>query len=304
MDFEIVTEGLLFPEGPIIMADGTVLVVEIKRGTLTRVYPDGRQEIIADLGGGPNGAAIGPDGAVYIANNGGFLWMDLPDGGTSPYGIPEDYTSGSIQRVDLATGEITTLYKECDGKPLNGPNDIVFDKHGGFYFTDLGKGTSEWHHTGYLYYARIDGSYIARLRGGLQAPNGVGLSPDDKTLYVAETQTARLWAFDVENPGVLQPGPDPWTPGKLVWNASGFSWLDSLAVEADGRICVATVFNGGINIVDPAGDYEHVALPDFVTTNICFGGSDMRDAWVTGSSSGKLFKLRWLRPGLKLHFNA
>ncbi len=66
-----VTDGLMFPEGPVAMADGSVILVEIRRGTLTRVLPNGEQEIVAELGGGPGGAAIGPDGAMYICNNGG-----------------------------------------------------------------------------------------------------------------------------------------------------------------------------------------------------------------------------------------
>ena len=67
-----IADGLQFPEGPIAMPDGSVIVVEIARGTLTRVLLDGRKEVIADTGGGPNGAAIGPDGACYVCNNGGF----------------------------------------------------------------------------------------------------------------------------------------------------------------------------------------------------------------------------------------
>ena len=72
---KVVTRGLRFPEGPVALAGGSVLVVEIARGTLTRVHPDGRQSIVAQLGGGPNGAAIGSDGACYICNNGGFSWI-------------------------------------------------------------------------------------------------------------------------------------------------------------------------------------------------------------------------------------
>lgn len=63
LDYRVVTEGLLFPEGPIAMDDGSVLVVEIKGGRLIRVWPDARKQVVAELGGGPNGAAIGPDGA-------------------------------------------------------------------------------------------------------------------------------------------------------------------------------------------------------------------------------------------------
>jgi gluconolactonase len=78
MDMELVAEGLQFPEGPVAMADGSVLLVEIQRRSLTRISPDGRCEVVADLGGGPNGAAVGPDGAVYITNNGGaFTFHDV-----------------------------------------------------------------------------------------------------------------------------------------------------------------------------------------------------------------------------------
>ncbi len=93
--------------------------------------------------------------------------------------------------------------------------------------------------------------------------------------------------------------------GRVVVNLPDFQWFDSLAVEAGGKVCVATLFNGGITTIDPAtGGFEHLAVPDAVTTNICFGGADMRDAWITASSTGKLYKCRWPRPGLKLNFNA
>ena len=304
MDIELVTEGLQFPEGPIIMRDGSVVLVEIRRQTLTRVTPDGRQHVIARLGGGPNGAAIGPDGAVYVCNNGGFEWIDRPDGLTAPHGTPADYVSGSIQRVDLETGAVTTLYVECDGRPLRGPNDIVFDRDGGFWFSDLGKSNAEWIHHGHLLYARPDGSMIKRVREGLVSPNGVGLSPDGKTVYVAETYTSRVWAFSISGPGELAASQDMWLPGKVMGPLPGYQMLDSLAVEAGGKVCVATLVNGGVTAFDPAGGFEHFAFPDPLTTNICFGGDDMRDAWVTASGTGRLYKCRWPRPGLKLNFNA
>src|SRR5687768_18621708 len=78
--------GLQFPEGPIAMPDGSVLLVEIRRGTLSRVDTDGKVAVVADLGGGPNGAAIGPDGACYVVNNGGFLWSEL-DGLQIPFDL-------------------------------------------------------------------------------------------------------------------------------------------------------------------------------------------------------------------------
>lgn len=304
MEIQVVTDGLQFPEGPIAMADGSVLLVEIRRKTLTRVLPDGRQEIVAELGGGPNGAAIGPDGAVYVVNNGGFEWVPGPNGTITTHGhAPKDYVSGSVQRVDLKTGAVRTLYTECDGRPLNGPNDLVFDREGGMWFSDPGKVAKDWIHHGHLLYARADGSLIRRPRDHMVTSNGVGLSPDQKTLYVAETLTARLWSFAVTAPGqVAEPGG--------AWNDNvrgplpGRQMLDSLAVEANGNVCVGTLINGGITVYEPGGRIEHIPFPDPMVTNICFGGADMRDAWVTGSATGTLFKCRWPRPGLKLNFNA
>ena len=139
MKYRTITHGLLFPEGPIAMPDGSVLLVEIARGTLTRVYPDGRREIVADTGGGPNGAAIGPDGKCYICNNGGFRFQVEANGNRRPVAQSDDYVSGRIERVDLETGGVEVLYDACDGRPLRGPNDIVFARDGGFWFTDLGK---------------------------------------------------------------------------------------------------------------------------------------------------------------------
>ena len=303
MDIQLVAEGLEFPEGPIAMNDGSVILTEIKGQRLTRIHPDGRKETVVETGGGPNGAAIGPDGAIYITNNGGsFTWPEQ-DGLTIPGPTPPSHTGGYIQRYDLATGELTTLYSECDGRPFVGPNDLVFDKQGGFWFSDHGCGTPEGRKFGALYYARIDGSHVSRQRDHLISPYGVGLSPDEKTVYLADTQLGRLWAFDVEAPGVLGP-PAGFAAGHAVHNLQGVQFLDSLAVEAGGKVCVATIRNGGITAFDPDGTVEHYPVPDFITTNICFGGPDMKTAWITASSTGKLYKTTWPRPGLKLNFNA
>ncbi|MBI1252148.1 MAG: SMP-30/gluconolactonase/LRE family protein [Alphaproteobacteria bacterium] len=304
MQAETVVSGLHFPEGPIAMADGSVLLVEIRRRTLTRVKPDGATEIVAELDGGPNGAAIGPDGAVYITNNGGFEWVDRPDGTMAPHGKARDYKSGSIQRVDLANGKVTTLYDACDGRMLRGPNDLVFDGHGGFWFTDLGKSDGDSMQMGHLLYAKADGSMIRRVREGMITPNGVGLSPDGRTVYVAETYTSRVWAFDIDAPGILRASADMWSPGRVMGPLPGYQLLDSLAVEAGGKVCVATIVNGGITAFDPDGGHEHASFDDPICTNICFGGADMRDAWITASATGRLLKCRWPRPGLRLAHNA
>ena len=301
-----VADGLMFPEGPIAMPDGSVVLVEIRRGTLTRVHPGGRTEVVAKTGGGPNGAALGPDGRVYVCNNGGFEWLDEPGGLTRPIGQALDYSGGRIEAVDLKTGAVEVLYTECEGRPLKGPNDIVFDGEGGFWFTDLGKVRDDernWDRTG-IHYARADGSFIAEAAFPLITPNGIGLSPDDNAVYVAETQTGRLWAFDIEAPGVLKKKPWP-SPhgGRLVNQTHGYRTLDSLAVDAEGNICVATLMDPGISIFRADGSgLEHVPMPDPYTTNICFGGADLRTAFITQSREGKLLSCAWPTPGLPLHY--
>ena len=298
----ILARELAFPEGPVAMPDGSLLLVEIKRQTLTRVWPDGRTEVVAELGGGPNGAAIGPDGHCYVCNNGGFRWHAV-DGMTLPGGPPDDYAGGRIERIDLSTGKVERLYDAVDGKPLRGPNDLVFDAHGGFWFTDLGKGRTADLDRGAIYYAKADGSAIRRVIRGVLSPNGIGLSPDGRTLYAAETETARVWAWDIGAPGEIVPvkGHSP-NGGRLLYASPTFVRFDSLAIEANGNVCVATIHDGGITVVAPTGGrVEFIAFPqDWMVTNICFGGPDMRKAWVTLSGTGQLLEVDWPRPGLKL----
>lgn len=304
-DPRIVAEGLKFPEGPIALPDGDVLLVEIARGTLSRVKPDGRIEVVAETGGGPNGAAIGPDGACYICNNGGFRWHER-NGRILPGYQPDDYSGGRIERVDLATGEVTVLYTECDGVPLRGPNDLVFDRDGGMWFTDHGKIRKRDEDRTGIFYAKADGSFITEAIFPVHGPNGIGLSPDEMTLYVAETPTGRLWAYDIEAPGRIAKGNGeaPWQPGRLLYGAPDYRFFDSLAVDGGGNVCVGTIVKGGVTVIAPeGGEIAHVATPsDIYCTNICFGGPDLKTAYLTLSSIGHLVAVDWPRPGLPLNF--
>ena len=303
MELEIIAEGLGFPEGPVIMSDGSVIVVEIQKQCITRIWGDGKSETVAKTGGGPNGLAIGPDGALYCCNNGGFEYETV-NGILVPGNCPEDYSGGRIERIDLSTGKIERLYDTVDGHALRGPNDIVFDADGNFYFTDLGKGFSRQRDLGGIYYGRSDGTLVKQVDYHHISPNGCGLSPDGKTLYFADTMTARLWAYDLTGPGEYEPFDPPFQRGRVVTGQTELCYFDSMAVTASGNVCVATILKGGITTITPDGAFSHIALPDPFVTNIAFGGEDMQDAYITLSGTGKLLKCRWPEPGLKLNFNA
>ena len=301
-----IAEGLRFPEGPIAMDDGSVVLVEIQTGHLTRVTPDGTVTRIAETGGGPNGAAVGPDGKVFVCNNGGFEWAEV-DGMLIPGAQPENYIGGRIQTVDLASGKVEDLYTECDGFGLRGPNDIVFDDQGGFYFTDLGKSRARDVDKGGIYYAKADGSSIVNVVYGTDHANGIGLSPDGGTVYAAETLTGRLWSWEIEEPGKVKPSTTPYAPGKLHYDFPGWQLLDSLAVDSEGNICVATLVTGAISVISPKGEMiDQIKVPryDVFVTNICFGGPVLKTAYITASGYGLLYEMEWHCPGLKLNHTA
>ncbi len=305
---ECVASGLRFPEGPVAMPDGSIIVVEIEAGRVTRIAVDGKKSTIATPGGGPNGAATGPDGKLYICNNGGFNYVN---GGSDeapflvPHGQAKDYSGGRIERIDIDTGEIETLYKDGDhGCSLRGPNDIVFDKEGGFWFTDHGKNRPRERDVTGVFYAKADGSLLKEVIFPSENPNGIGLSPDGKRLYVAETYTCKLWAYDISAPGEIAFNQGLLgNSGQFLYSPGGYTFFDSLGIDGDGNICVATIGECGISVISPEGKLvEFVATDDPFTTNICFGGPDLRTAYITLSATGRLVKMDWPRKGLKLNY--
>lgn len=303
MTWRTVAQGLRFPEGPVAMPDGSVILVEIAAGRITRIDAEGRIDVVAEPGGGPNGLAMGPDGKLYCCNNGGFNWHEA-GGFLAPHGQADDYSGGRIERIDPLRGTVEVLYADGDfGCSLRGPNDIVFDAHGGFWFTDHGKTRPRERDVTGIFYAKADGSFLEEVIFPSENPNGIGLSPDGSCLYAAETYTCRLMAFDVTAPGKVAPGGGPGGPGIPVYRPAGYKFFDSLGVEASGNICVATIGESGISVVSPTGDLvEFVATDDVFTTNICWGGDDLHDAYVTLSGSGRLVTMRWPRAGLRLAY--
>jgi len=300
---KIIAEGLMFPEGPVALPDGSLLFVEIARETVTRLGNDGRTHVVAQVPGGPNGLAIGPDGHAYVCNNGGVSW--IRDGSSLRPNLQSDgYRGGSIDRVDLSTGRVETLYDRCGSDLLRSPNDLVFDRVGGFWFTDTGKRRSRDMDRGFVYYAKADGSDIRQVTGAMMTPNGIGLSPDENTLYVAETDTGRLWSWEVLGPGELRqmswPSPNG---GRLVKGFGDYTRFDSLAVTASGNVCIAALSSCAVLEVTPDGTHSRRhPVPDLGVSNLCFGGPQMRTAFITLAHEGRIAATEWWEAGLRLNY--
>lgn len=301
LDLHLVADGLRVPEGPLSLGDGSILLTEIEGQRISRVYEDGRKAIVMDIPGGPNGLMAGRPGEIYVCNNGGAFKYAQCNGHFEVLPVPATHDTGSIGRLNLDSGpafpSYETMYCCAGGRRLESPNDLVLDQYGGIWFTDFGIITALGRNYGSICYLSNDGRIIRRVREGLVSPNGIGLSPDGKTLYVSDTILGSLWAFEITQPGHLADGPP-----RMVNNLAGAQRLDSLALEANGNICVATIGEGGISVFDPDGNWVDLyRVPDRFVTNICFGGPDMREAWITASGTGRLYRTRWPRPGLRLH---
>jgi len=101
-DIRILATGLGFPEGPVWMEDGSVILGEISGSKVTQVAPDGTKTEIGKAGGGPNGVATGPDGALYVCNNGGAVYQTNPSFLST--GPAPDYAGGSLQCISGCSG--------------------------------------------------------------------------------------------------------------------------------------------------------------------------------------------------------
>lgn len=296
MNETILATGLEFPEGPVCDRDGNLYLVEIRGGRVRKIAPNGTMTVFATPGGGPNGAAIGPDSALYITNNGGFSWHD-----GLPIGPALDYETGRIERIAV-DGRVERIYTDCDNIPLSAPNDLVFDAGGNFYFTDPIHRNPQMREPltvptkrqGSVFYASPDGRCIRRVATNLQHPNGIGLTPDGKTLLVAETFAASLSAFPILAPGELgERRPFATLP-------AGF-YPDGFCVDEEGYVLACGVLGGGIVVFDPKGtQVELIPCTDRVVTNVAFGGPNYSTLYITESGLGRVVTRAWSRRGLVL----
>jgi gluconolactonase len=342
-DFTEVASGLQYPESPIWLSDGSLLIVDIKAKTLLRFRPksDGSYEVddtidLSDptgkLDSGPNGTAIGPDGCVYIANDGGKEFQELnmsAHGKNWTLNIPTvasaGYAGGYIQRVHLDTKEVEIWCAPDSVKPANAgspapalssPDDIVFDSTGGFWFTDWGNATARSREITGIYYVPSGSRSPEERIPQRSAPNGIGLSPAGDRLYASETYNRWVVSWDLAGPGELKATPHrPASPHILSGQIHKAGILDSIRLDEEGNIYVATMLPegenpavpGGIAVVSPKGEtLEYIDLrvdiPEPLPSSLCFGGPDRRTAFITCGGTGRILSCRMRVPGLRAAF--
>ena len=194
--------------------------------------------------------AINADGALLCSGTGGIVW------------------------VDPATGRRGTLLDSIDGAPVSGINDMVADGKGGLYFGTVDHQRmfrgEDFFGRSALYHLNAAGHFL-RLRDGLKFSNGMGLSPDDRHLYINDS-SAGTYAYEILPDGSL-------ANGRLV---SVRSDCDGLAVDCEGGIWIAQIGAGMITRILPGGEVEReIPLAAGRVTSLCFGGADGRDMYVT-----------------------
>lgn len=276
---DVLAEGLQFPEGPAFDRQGNLYVVEIQGGQISRFTPSGERSVFAKTGGGPNGANFGPDGNLYVCNNGGFPGPDRE--------------AGRVERV-RPDGSVEVLLSEIDGTPLNSPNDLAFDPEGNFYFTDPIFGAQGETPPGSVCFTDLAGN-AKRLHTGLLFPNGIGVTDDGRRLIVCESMTSKLHIFDIHAPGEI-------SAPREFGDLGGGAIPDGFAFDADGNVLCCGFRSGQIHVFGPEGGPKKTTIQfeDEQLTNVAFGGPGFRTLYVTESGLGRVVTTEWERPGMVL----
>ncbi len=285
----IVADGFSFPEGPAFDREGNLYIAELGARRVSRISAGGESSVVSEMGGSPNGLAMGPDGHLYVANGGG-RWA--AEESTNNEAGPGD-SPGLIQRLAL-DGSFSTLIASIDGVPLNSPNDLAFDQHGGFYFTDPIWPPADNIDQGSICYSTTDGA-ARRLHTGIGFPNGIGVSPDGSTLVICESMTGKLLQAPIQGPGEIGEIADYGFLGER-------SVPDGFCFDADGRVICAGHGTSKLHVFPPGGGEkeEEIDVDDKDVTNVCFGGPDFTTLFITESDSGRVAAIEWRTRGMVL----
>lgn len=286
-----VASELGFIEGPIVI-QGRIYLCNIKDGVIWQVM-EGKASVFAQVGGGPNGLAIGADNHLYVANNGGRMRWEEKGKTIISHGFEREGYDSRIERIDLSSGKIVRVADKVDGRRFEAIDDLVFDGRRGFWFTDLGRDGARDRSYGGVYW--MDCADFTCKPGAYPLPmgaNGIGISPDGSILYATEYGAGRLWSWPIVETGVLGSTGKHQHGGRLVWQAPNASLLDSLAVAPSGNVFIANQPEGQFSVISPGGEHlADILMPEAFPTNICFDPDQPDIAYATLSSTGTLVRI-------------
>ena len=262
-----------YSEGVVIDHEGNIYFSH--ETVITVVTPKGEDRVWAETGE-PNGHKILADGTHLVC----------------------DATHHAVLHLDAGGNMLEPASKECEGKPLRGPNDLTLDPEGGFYFTDPG-GSSASNPIGTIHYVDLEGTthFVA---GGLAYPNGIVLTPDRQRLLVAESNKNHVLLYEVLSPGKVGPmqvfAELPTKEGDQIGNQP-----DGVCLDAAGNLYVAHYGMRQVQVLDPEGKLiRRYPGGNLTTSNCAFGGPKLDQLFVTGGTPGVLFRLDLGVPGLEI----
>jgi gluconolactonase len=250
-----------FLEGPSFDRAGNLLVVDIPYGRILGVSPKGEWWVVTEYDGWPNGLAIHRDGRMFIA----------------------DHRRG-IMRLDPASGAVEPVLENVRREGFKGTNDLTFAANGDLYFTDQGQ-TGLQDPSGRVYCLRANG-HVDCLLQNVPSPNGLVLSPDEKTLFLAVTRANQIWRLPLHADGTTS------KVAAFITLSGGLGGPDGIAIDEAGGLAVAHAGLGTVWLFDRLGEprYRIRTSEGLSTTNVAYGGEANRSVFITESDSGSILR--------------
>lgn len=268
---DVIASGYDSPEGPAFDRFGNFFFVNWLSSSILKMTPDGDLIEFLNTGGIPAGLAFHPDGSLWLADEGEHI-----------HGVMRIQPDGSHEIV----------VNEYEGKPLNGANDLMFDRNGVLYFSDPW-GSSRANPVGAFYRFFPDGR-LEQIDTGLAFPNGLAVLADGSGVILAETGPNRLLKYAINPDGSMGP--------RTHWaDLPGEAGPDGMALAANGDLLVAHYNGACVEVFDPTGrNTGRIEMPGKCITNCCFGGPGNSTLYVTDVDTQSVYRVPVSGPGLPL----